>query len=97
MNRDYSKLEPEEIELIVKDGLKSEFWKWFTATFDEDQKLILDRIVDLKLTDWNDVVKVVNLIASYKTRSEMVNSPLAFLRDMEMRRQLNQSSPSETD
>lgn len=89
--RDYSNISTEELEIIVRDGLKSEFWAWFTSDFEEQQQLILDRVVDLKLTKWDDVIKIVNLIATYKTRSELINSPGAILRDLDMRRKL--SSP----
>lgn len=89
MSRDYSEISIDELEIIVRDGLKSEFWQWFTYNFEEDQKLILDRLLDLKMTNWDDVVKVVNLIATYKTRNEMVTAPWAIIRDLDMRRKLN--------
>lgn len=82
--KDYFNLGNKELELIIKDGLKSEFWQVLTHNFKDSQQQILDQIISLRLTSWDDLIRIVNLIASYKTREEFVNWPLSTLRMLEL-------------
>lgn len=79
MDRDYSNLQSDDLELIIKEGLKSDFWKWFTTTYDEGQKAIVDEIVSRRMTGWDDLVTIVKLISSYKSREEIFNFPMTEL------------------
>lgn len=89
MSKDYTNLSNDEVEIIVKDGLKSEFWKWYTANYEEGQKTILDQVISLRLQGWDDLVKIVNLLASYKSREESFNFPMSILKMMEIEKQNN--------
>ncbi len=89
MSKDYSNLQNKELEIIIKDGLKSDFWKWFTANHEEGQKSILDQLVSLRLTGWDDLVRIVNLLASYKAREEFTNYPMSILKMLEVEEQNN--------
>ena len=87
MERDYSNLQGEELEIIIKDGLRSEFWKWLTATYDEGQEAITNDLMTLPLTSWDDVIRVVKLQSSYKARVEIFKYPEAELKAIETEKQ----------
>lgn len=87
--RDYNNLSDSDIELIIKDGIKSEFWKWFSTGFEDQQNHLMQQIVSMRMTGWDDVVKIVNLIASYKTRAEIMNFPMTVLKQIEVERENN--------
>ena len=90
MPRDYNNLKNEELDIIIRDGLKTEFWQWFTANYNEGQKQILDQVVSLRLTGWDDLVMVVKLLSSYKSREEVFNYPLNTLKVIEIERNNNE-------
>lgn len=75
MERDYSNLSNEDLELIIKDGLQSEFWKWFKTGFEEGQTEIVNQLITMRLTSWDDVVKIVDLISRHKARSLVYSMP----------------------
>ena len=90
MPKDYNNLKNEELDIIIRDGLKTEFWQVLTYNFKDAQQQILDQIISLRLTSWDDLVRIVNLIASYKTREEFINWPLSTLRMIEIERNNNE-------
>lgn len=89
MPRDYNNLSNEEIEIIVKEGLRSDFWKWYTANYEEGQKAVIDQLLSRRLTGWDDLVTIVNLLASYKSREEAFNYPMSILRMLDIERENN--------
>jgi len=91
MPKDFNELTDEELELIVREGLKSDFWKLLTNDHEIGQKGILDQVVSLRLTSWDDLVRIVGLLASYKSREENYNYPMSILKAIEVNKQ-NQSN-----
>lgn len=96
MPRDYNNLTNNETELIIKEGLQSEFWKLLTNSYQDSQKQLLDQVVSLRLTSWDDLVRIVNLLASYKTREEIFNWPQVTLKSIEIaKQQQNRLNPNQ--
>lgn len=89
--KDYDDLKNEELDIIIREGLRSEFWKWYSHNFEESQKKLIDQVVSLRLTGWDDLVKIVNLLASYKSREEYMNWPLNVLKAIEIERENNKN------
>lgn len=87
MDRDYSNLQNDDLEIIIKEGLKSDFWKWYTTGFEEGQKEIVNQITSMRLTSWDDLVKIVDLLSRHKARELSYNMPMIALKVIETERQ----------
>jgi len=92
MSRDFSKLNETDAEAILRDGMKTEFWKYLNYHFSKAQEYTKDQIVRLKLDCWDDMVRVVKLGSVYKSREEILNWPQSILTAIETKRK-NQTAP----
>lgn len=90
--RDFDKLPIQDIEALVREGLKSEFWKWFLhmnkkAQVGNDKTLgEAEAMHRLRVTGWDDVVRLIQLNAIYKTREELLDYPNSVLRAIEIQK-----------
>ena len=90
--RDFDKLPIQDIEALVKEGAQSEFWKWFVHMNKKSQvgsNSILgeaEAMHRLRVNGVDDVVKLIQLNAIYKTREEILGYPDSVLKAIEIQK-----------
>ena len=101
--RDFDKLPVQDLENLIQSGIDSEFWKWFVHVNKKAQdgnSGILgeaEAMHRLRVSSWDDVVKLIQLNAIYKTREEILGFPQMVLKTMEIQKKVNERSTPTSD